>query len=402
MGDVFLPLSWWNLGMSIMVTPGADGRFGDFGGRFVPETLVPACQELEAAFNDAWADPMFRADLDEVLREYAGRPSMITECHNLSEQLGIRLILKREDLNHTGSHKINNVLGQALLAKRMGKKRIVAETGAGQHGVASATAAALLGLECKVYMGEVDVARQELNVFRMRLLGSDVEAVTSGSRTLKDAVNEAMRDWVASVETTHYCLGSVMGPHPYPYMVRQFHRVIGSEAFEQTNELLGQSPDFVVACVGGGSNAMGIFSGFIDTPARLIGVEPAGGAAVTRGKPGVVHGMKSYLMQDEHGQVAEAHSISAGLDYPGVGPEHSYLASIGRAEYPTVTDDEVIEAFQLMSRAEGIIPALECAHAMAWIAREAPKMQGKTVLMNLSGRGDKDVGQMMQILGGLQ
>ena len=402
MGDVFLPLSWWNLGMSIMVTPGADGRFGDFGGRFVPETLVPACQELEAAFNDAWADPMFRADLDEVLREYAGRPSMITECHNLSEQLGIRLILKREDLNHTGSHKINNVLGQALLAKRMGKKRIVAETGAGQHGVASATAAALLGLECKVYMGEVDVARQELNVFRMRLLGSDVEAVTSGSRTLKDAVNEAMRDWVASVETTHYCLGSVMGPHPYPYMVRQFHRVIGSEAFEQTNELLGQSPDFVVACVGGGSNAMGIFSGFIDTPARLIGVEPAGGAAVTRGKPGVVHGMKSYLMQDEHGQVAEAHSISAGLDYPGVGPEHSYLASIGRADYPTVTDDEVIEAFQLMSRAEGIIPALECAHAMAWITREAPKMQGKTVLMNLSGRGDKDVGQMMQILGGLQ
>jgi len=402
MGDVFSPHSWWNLGMSIMVTPGADGRFGDFGGRFVPETLVPACQELEEAFNDAWADPMFRADLDQVLREYAGRPSMITECHNLSEQLGIRLILKREDLNHTGSHKINNVLGQALLAKRMGKKRIVAETGAGQHGVASATAAALLGLECKVYMGEVDVARQELNVFRMRLLGSDVEAVTSGSRTLKDAVNEAMRDWVASVETTHYCLGSVMGPHPYPYMVRQFHRVIGSEAFEQTHELLGEAPDFVVACVGGGSNAMGIFSGFIDTPARLIGVEPAGGAAVTRGKPGVVHGMKSYLMQDEHGQVAEAHSISAGLDYPGVGPEHSYLASIGRAEYPTVTDDEVIEAFQLMSRAEGIIPALECAHAMAWIAREAPKMQGKTVLMNLSGRGDKDVGQMMQILGGLQ
>lgn len=388
--------------MSIMVTPGSDGRFGEFGGRFVPETLVPACQELEAAFHDAWADPMFRADLDQVLREYAGRPSMITECHNLSEQLGIRLILKREDLNHTGSHKINNVLGQTLLAKRMGKKRIVAETGAGQHGVASATAAALLGLECKVYMGAVDVSRQELNVFRMRLLGSDVEAVTSGSQTLKDAVNEAMRDWVASVETTHYCLGSVMGPHPYPYMVRQFHRVIGTEAFEQTNELLGTNPDFVVACVGGGSNAMGIFSGFVDTPARLIGVEPAGGAAVTRGQPGVVHGMKSFLMQDEYGQVAEAHSISAGLDYPGVGPEHSYLASIGRAEYPTVTDDEVIEAFQLMSRAEGIIPALECAHAMAWIAREAPKMQGKTVLMNLSGRGDKDVGQMMTILGGLK
>jgi tryptophan synthase beta chain len=385
--------------MSIMVTPGADGRFGEFGGRFVPETLIPACQELEAAFVDAWADPLFRTELDEVLREYAGRPSMITECHNLSEQLGIRLILKREDLNHTGSHKINNVIGQTLLAKRMGKKRIVAETGAGQHGVASATAAALMGLECKVYMGAVDVARQELNVFRMKLLGSDVEAVTSGSQTLKDAVNEAMRDWVATVESTHYCLGSVMGPHPYPYMVRQFHRVIGDEAFTQCNDLLGTNPDVVVACVGGGSNAMGIFSGFVDTPARLIGVEPAGGAAVGRGQPGVVHGMKSYLMQDEYGQVAEAHSISAGLDYPGVGPEHSYLASIGRAEYPTVTDDEVISAFQVMSRAEGIIPALECAHAMAWIIREAPKMKGKTVLMNLSGRGDKDVGQMMSILG---
>ena len=382
-----------------MVTPGADGRFGEFGGRFVPETLIPACQELEAAFVDAWADPSFRKELDEVLREYAGRPSMITECHNLSEQLGIRLILKREDLNHTGSHKINNVIGQTLLAKRMGKKRIVAETGAGQHGVASATAAALMGLECKVYMGAVDVARQELNVFRMKLLGSDVEAVTSGSQTLKDAVNEAMRDWVATVESTHYCLGSVMGPHPYPYMVRQFHRVIGDEAFTQCNDLLGTNPDVVVACVGGGSNAMGIFSGFVDTPARLIGVEPAGGAAVGRGQPGVVHGMKSYLMQDEYGQVAEAHSISAGLDYPGVGPEHSYLASIGRAEYPTVTDDEVISAFQVMSRAEGIIPALECAHAMAWIIREAPKMKGKTVLMNLSGRGDKDVGQMMSILG---
>ena len=385
-----------------MVTPGADGRFGEFGGRFVPETLIPACQELEAAFVDAWADPLFRKELDEVLHEYAGRPSMITECHNLSEQLGIRLILKREDLNHTGSHKINNVIGQTLLAKRMGKKRIVAETGAGQHGVASATAAALMGLECKVYMGAVDVARQELNVFRMRLLGSEVEAVTSGSQTLKDAVNEAMRDWVATVESTHYCLGSVMGPHPYPYMVRQFHRVIGDEAFAQCNELIGTNPDFVVACVGGGSNAMGIFSGFVDTPARLIGVEPAGGAAVGRGQPGVVHGMKSYLMQDEHGQVAEAHSISAGLDYPGVGPEHSYLASIGRSEYPTVTDDEVISAFQVMSRAEGIIPALECAHAMAWIIREAPKMQGKTVLMNLSGRGDKDVGQMMSILGGMK
>ena len=382
-----------------MSEPSEAGRFGEFGGRFVPETLVPACQELEASFREAWADPVFRAELDQVLREYAGRPSMITECYQLGAKLGIRLVLKREDLNHTGSHKINNVLGQVLLAKRMGKKRIVAETGAGQHGVASATAAALMGMSCKVYMGAVDVERQALNVFRMKLLGAEVEAVHSGSRTLKDAVNEAMRDWVASVESTHYCLGSVMGPHPYPWMVREFHRVIGSEAREQCLERYGNVPDFVVACVGGGSNALGIFSGFVDTDARLIGVEPAGGAAVGRGQPGVVHGMKSYLMQDEYGQVQEAHSISAGLDYPGVGPEHSYLASIGRAEYPTVTDAEVIEAFQLMAKVEGIIPALECAHALAWITREAPKMQGKTVLMNLSGRGDKDVGQMMEILG---
>ena len=382
-----------------MSEPSEAGRFGEFGGRFVPETLVPACQELEASFREAWADPVFRAELDQVLREYAGRPSMITECYQLGAKMGIRLVLKREDLNHTGSHKINNVLGQVLLAKRMGKKRIVAETGAGQHGVASATAAALMGMSCKVYMGAVDVERQALNVFRMKLLGAEVEAVNSGSRTLKDAVNEAMRDWVASVESTHYCLGSVMGPHPYPWMVREFHRVIGSEAREQCLERYGQDPDFVVACVGGGSNAIGIFSGFVDTDARLIGVEPAGGAAVGRGQPGVVHGMRSYLMQDEYGQVQEAHSISAGLDYPGVGPEHSYLASIGRAEYPTVTDAEVIEAFQLMAKTEGIIPALECAHALAWITREAPKMQGKTVLMNLSGRGDKDVGQMMEILG---
>jgi len=382
-----------------MSDPSEAGRFGEFGGRFVPETLVPACQELEASFRDAWADPLFRAELDQSLKEYAGRPSMITECYQLGAKLGIRLVLKREDLNHTGSHKINNVLGQVLLAKRMGKKRIVAETGAGQHGVASATAAALMGMSCKVYMGAVDVERQALNVFRMKLLGAEVEAVHSGSRTLKDAVNEAMRDWVASVESTHYCLGSVMGPHPYPWMVREFHRVIGTEAREQCLERYGSDPDFVVACVGGGSNAIGIFSGFVDTDARLIGVEPAGGAAVGRGQPGVVHGMRSYLMQDEYGQVQEAHSISAGLDYPGVGPEHSYLASIGRAEYPTVTDAEVIEAFQLMAKTEGIIPALECAHALAWIIREAPKMQGKTVLMNLSGRGDKDVGQMMEILG---
>jgi len=385
--------------MTLMAEPSAAGRFGEFGGRFVPETLVPACQELEAAFADAWADPVFRAELDHILKTYAGRPSMLTECKNLGEQLGIRLILKREDLNHTGSHKINNVLGQTLLAKRMGKKRIVAETGAGQHGVASATAAALMGLECKVYMGAVDVERQALNVFRMKLLGSEVEAVHSGSRTLKDAVNEAMRDWVATVESSHYCLGSVMGPHPYPFMVRQFHRVIGDEARAQSIEMLGDVPDVVVACVGGGSNAIGIFSGFVDDRSRLIGVEPAGGAAVTRAQPGVVHGMRSYLMQDEYGQVQEAHSISAGLDYPGVGPEHSYLASIGRAEYPNVTDAEVIDAFQLLARTEGIIPALECAHALAWIVRAAPEMQGQTVLMNLSGRGDKDVAQMMDVLG---
>jgi tryptophan synthase beta chain len=385
--------------MSLTAPPDATGRFGEFGGRFVPETLIPACFELEAAFDGAWGDAAFRAEFESIGREYAGRPSILTECHNLGRELGVRLILKREDLNHTGSHKINNVLGQTLLAKRMGKIRIVAETGAGQHGVASATAAALMGLECKVYMGAVDVARQELNVFRMRLLGAEVESVQSGSRTLKDAVNDAMRDWVATVEHTHYCLGSVMGPHPYPYMVREFHRVIGDEARAQCDELLGGSPDVVVACVGGGSNAMGIFSGFVDEPnVRLVGVEPAGGAAVGRGSPGVVHGMRSYLMQDEVGQVEEAHSVSAGLDYPGVGPEHSYLASIGRAEYPAVTDEEVIEAFRLLARTEGIIPALECAHGIAWIAREAPNLRGQTVLMNLSGRGDKDVGQMMDIL----
>ena len=384
--------------MSLMAEPSASGRFGEFGGRYVPETLVPACQELEASFIEAWADPVFRAELDHVLRTYAGRPSILTECKQLGAKLGLRLVLKREDLNHTGSHKINNVLGQALLAKRMGKKRLVAETGAGQHGVASATAAALFGMECKVYMGAVDVERQALNVFRMKLLGSEVEAVHSGSRTLKDAVNEAMRDWVATVETTHYCLGSVMGPHPYPWMVREFHRVIGQEARAQCIEEFGDVPDVVVACVGGGSNAIGIFSGFVDDRSRLVGVEPAGGAAVSRAQPGVVHGMRSYLMQDEYGQVQEAHSISAGLDYPGVGPEHSYLASIGRAEYPNVTDAEVIAAFQLLARTEGIIPALECAHALAWIVRAAPTMQGQTVLMNLSGRGDKDVAQMMDVL----
>ena len=381
-----------------LADPSADGRFGEFGGRYVPETLVPACQELEVGFREAWADPAFRAELAELNRSYAGRPSMITECNNLGGRLGLRLLLKREDLNHTGSHKINNVLGQALLAKRMGKTRLVAETGAGQHGVASATAAALMGMECMVYMGEIDMARQELNVFRMQLLGAEVRPALSGSRTLKDAVNEAMRDWVATVGDTHYCLGSVMGPHPYPFMVREFHRVIGDEAREQTQALLGDVPDVVCAAVGGGSNAMGIFSGFVDARTRLVGVEPAGGAAVGRGVPGVVHGMKSFLMQDEFGQVLEAASISAGLDYPGVGPEHSYLASIGRAEYPCVTDQEVIAAFETLSKTEGIIPALECAHALAWVIRESATMQGQTVLVNLSGRGDKDVGQMMTVM----
>jgi tryptophan synthase beta chain len=384
---------------SLMTEPDATGRFGEFGGRFVPETLIPACQELEASFRAAWADPGFRKELDTILRDYAGRPSMLTECFRLSEELGLRVLLKREDLNHTGSHKINNVLGQALLAKRMGKTRLVAETGAGQHGVATATAAALMGLECKVYMGAVDVDRQALNVFRMRLLGSDVEAVHSGSRTLKDAVNEALRDWVATVGDTHYCLGSVMGPHPYPWMVRQFHRVIGDEAREQCRAITGGDPDVVVACVGGGSNAIGLFSGFVDLTTRLVGVEPAGGAAVGHGVPGVVHGMRSFLMQDEYGQVEEAMSISAGLDYPGVGPEHSYLATIKRAEYPSVTDAEVVEAFQLLARTEGIIPALESAHAIAWLVRERASLQGETVIVNLSGRGDKDVAQMMDVLG---
>jgi tryptophan synthase beta chain len=382
-----------------MTDPTTRGWFGDFGGRFVPETLMPALLELEAAFRDAWNDPVFRAELDDLLMHYAGRPSPLTTCDRLSEELGVEVVLKREDLNHTGSHKINNVLGQALLARRMGKTRLVAETGAGQHGVATATAAALMGMECIVYMGEVDMVRQELNVFRMRLLGAEVTAAVSGSRTLKDAVNEAMRHWVAVVEDTHYCLGSVMGPHPYPWMVREFQRVIGDEARTQCLSRLGRLPDVVAACVGGGSNAAGIFSGFADADAQLVGVEPAGGAAVTRAVPGVVHGSRSFLMQDEHGQVLEAESISAGLDYPGVGPEHSHLAAIGRARYETVTDAEVIEAFQLLSRTEGIIPALEPAHALAWISRARDELAGKLVLLNLSGRGDKDVGQMMGILG---
>ena len=383
----------------VMIDPTKEGRFGEFGGRFVPETLIPACEELEEAFRDAWADPLFIDEFHRILIDYGGRPSPLTECYRLSEQLGVRILLKREDLNHTGSHKINNVIGQALLARRMGKSRLVAETGAGQHGVATATAAALFDMECKVYMGQVDVDRQELNVFWMNLLGAEVEAVSSGSRTLKDAVNEALRDWVGTVENTHYCLGSVMGPHPYPWMVRTFHHVIGDEAHEQCLKLMERVPDVVVACVGGGSNAAGIFSGFAGTEARLVGVEPAGGAAVGRGVPGVVHGMSSYLMQDEVGQVQEAESISAGLDYPGVGPEHAYLSSVGRAEYPSVTDQEVIEAFQLLCKTEGIIPALESAHALAWVVREAETLRDQVVLLNLSGRGDKDVDQMMEVLG---
>jgi tryptophan synthase beta chain len=387
-------------GTTVMPDPAADGRFGRFGGRFVPETLVPACAELEIAFGEAWGDPAFRAELDGLLADYAGRPSPLTECRRLGEELGCRLLLKREDLNHTGSHKINNVLGQALLAKRMGKNRLVAETGAGQHGVATATAAALLGMECRVYMGEVDMERQELNVFRMRLLGAEVRGAASGSRTLKDAINEAMRDWVATVETTHYCLGSVMGPHPYPWMVRELHRVIGTEARAQVVERTGALPDVVVACVGGGSNAMGIFSGFADdAETELVGVEPAGGAAIGHGIPGVVHGSTSYLLQDEAGQVQEAHSVSAGLDYPGVGPEHAHLADIGRARYEAVDDDEVLDAFALLSRTEGIIPALEPAHALAWVARERASLAGRTVLLNLSGRGDKDVAQVAELRG---
>jgi tryptophan synthase beta chain len=385
---------------TLMGDPGPRGRFGDFGGLYVPETLVPACQELERAFRDAWADPGFRGELDRLLRDYAGRPSLLTDCANLSTELGVRVLLKREDLNHTGSHKINNVLGQALLARRMGKTRLVAETGAGQHGVATATAAALLGLECTVYMGDVDMERQALNVFRMRLLGAEVRPASSGSRTLKDAINEALRDWVATVESTHYCLGSALGPHPYPFLVRELQRVIGDEARDQCRALLGRDPDVVVACVGGGSNAIGIFSAFVDLlGGELVGAEPAGGAAVGRGVPGVVHGSKSLLLQDEEGQVLEAESVSAGLDYPGIGPEHAYLATIGRARYIPVTDAEVLDAFALLARTEGIIPALESAHALAWIDRERGTLTGKVVLVNMSGRGDKDVEQVARIMG---
>lgn len=375
------------------------GRFGSFGGVFVPETLIPALEELEAAFEQGWSDSGFREELDGLLESYAGRPTPMTEAARLSAELGgPRILLKREDLAHTGSHKINNCLGQALLAVRMGKSRVIAETGAGQHGVATATVAALFGLDCTIYMGAEDVQRQSLNVFRMRLLGAEVRPVESGSRTLKDATNEALRDWVASVGETHYIIGSVVGPHPYPLMVRKLQSVIGDEARTQVGSA---KPRVVVACVGGGSNAMGVFSGFVDDPeVRLVGVEAAGlglesgrhGATLNRGVPGVLHGSLSLLLQDEFGQILEAHSISAGLDYPGVGPEHAYLKESGRAEYATATDDEALDAVELLARTEGIIPALESAHAVAWVAREAPSMPAdSTILLNLSGRGDKDV-----------
>jgi tryptophan synthase beta chain len=384
------------------------GRYGEFGGRFVPETLVPALEELERDFRAAWADDGFRAEYADLLTTYAGRPTPVTECRRLSERLGVRVLLKREDLTHTGSHKINNVLGQALLTRRMGKKRVIAETGAGQHGVATATAAALFGLECKVFMGAVDIERQALNVFRMKLLGAEVVPVESGSATLKDAINETLRDWVASVEATHYCIGSVVGPHPFPWMVREFQRVVGDEAREQCRQILdGADPDFVAACVGGGSNAIGTFAGFVDLPhVRLVGVEAGGlgpetgkhGASVNRGVPGVLHGARSLFLQDEDGQIREAHSISAGLDYPGVGPEHAQLAATGRAEYPYATDDEAVAAFGLLSVTEGIVPALEPAHAIAWLAREAGRSvpAGATVLVTMSGRGDKDAVQVAE------
>jgi tryptophan synthase beta chain len=390
--------------------PEARGRFGDFGGRYVPETLIPALMDLEAAFRRAWSSDDFRDEFAALLTSYAGRPTPVTECHRLSERLGVRVLLKREDLTHTGSHKINNVLGQALLTRDMGKSAVIAETGAGQHGVATATAAALFGLRCKVFMGAVDVDRQALNVFRMRLLGAEVVPVQAGSATLKDAINEALRDWVAKVEDTHYCIGSVVGPHPYPWMVREFQRVVGDEARAQCREILGGAdPDYVVACVGGGSNAMGTFAGFLDTPARLVGVEAGGdglesgrhGASIARGVPGVLHGARSFYLQDEHGQILEAHSISAGLDYPGTGPEHAALAASGRATYAHATDAAALEAFKLLSVTEGIVPALEPAHALAWLAAEAGRevRAGSTVLLTLSGRGDKDAHQVAELLG---
>jgi tryptophan synthase beta chain len=391
--------------------PDARGYFGPFGGRYVPEVLVPALVELTSAYQQAVADPGFRRELEELLRRWAGRPTPLWFAERLSRHCGgARIYLKREDLAHTGAHKINNALAQALLARRMGKHRVVAETGAGQHGVASAAACAVLGLECVVYMGEEDVRRQALNVFRMRLLGAEVRPVSAGSRTLKDAINEAIRDWVTNVGTTHYLLGSAVGPHPYPVMVREFQAVIGREAREQMLEQTGALPDCVIACVGGGSNAIGIFSAFIRDPqVRLVGVEAGGrgldtgehAASLVAGSVGVLHGAKMYLLQDEHGQIGTTHSISAGLDYPGVGPEHSFLKSVGRAEYVAVTDEEALEAFRLLCRTEGILPALEPAHALAYATRLAPALgPAKSILVNLSGRGDKDMDIVASALGG--
>ncbi|MBU1226127.1 MAG: tryptophan synthase subunit beta [Actinobacteria bacterium] len=387
-----------------MDRPDQRGRFGEYGGRFAPETLMPALAELEGAFEEARRDPSFRARLDGLLADYAGRPTPLYEAERLSEELGIRVLLKREDLLHTGAHKINNTIGQGLLAQRMGKPRLIAETGAGQHGVATATAAALFGMECAVYMGTVDIERQALNVDRMEMLGATVIPVTSGAGTLKDAVSAAMRDWVATVAGTHYIIGSVVGPHPFPWIVREFQRVIGEETIAQ---LAGRVPDVVAACVGGGSNAMGMFYPFAGTGPDLVGVEAGGrgiasgehGASLVAGTPGVLHGAFTYLLQDEEGQIREAHSVSAGLDYPGVGPEHSYFHDAGIARYVSVTDDEALGGLDLLARTEGIIPALEPAHVIAWLARERAELAGKTVVVCLSGRGDKDVEHVARIRG---
>ena len=391
--------------------PDPRGRFGEFGGRFVPETLTSALDDLTAAFESAIADDCFADDLVRLWRDYAGRPTALTEVARLSADTGARVLLKREDLTHTGAHKINNTLGQGLLAVRTGKTRFLAETGAGQHGVATATVAALLGMDCTVYMGVEDMRRQAPNVQRMLLLGAEVRPVEAGTGTLKDAMNEAIRDWVATVRTTHYCIGSVAGPHPYPRMVRDFQRVIGLEARAQFEAVAGGLPDAVVACVGGGSNAMGIFSAFLDEDTRLVGVEAAGrgiatgehAATLCEGRPGVLHGSYSYLLQDEHGQVKTAHSISAGLDYPGVGPEHSFLKETGRAEYRSATDDEAVDAFMRLARLEGILPALESAHALAALPRLARELREElgrepVVLVCLSGRGDKDLESVREYL----
>jgi len=384
--------------------PDANGRFGEYGGRFAPETLMPALTELEEAFEIARSDPGFASELDGLLHDYVGRPTPLYEAERLSEELGMRVLLKREDLLHTGAHKINNTIGQGLLARRMGKPRLIAETGAGQHGVATATAAALFGMECAVYMGVVDIERQALNVDRMEMLGAEVIPVTSGAGTLKDAVSAAMRDWVATVGETHYIIGSVVGPHPFPWIVREFQKVIGEETIAQ---LGGQYPDVVAACVGGGSNAMGMFYPFAGTGPDLVGIEAGGhgldsgkhGASLVAGTPGVLHGALTYLLQDDEGQVLEAHSVSAGLDYPGVGPEHSYFRDAGIARYVSVTDDEALAGLDLLARTEGIICALEPAHVIAWLARERNDLAGKTVVVSLSGRGDKDVEQVARMRG---